>query len=144
MTRLERMQAMVRDLEVLVERARAHERLMAEGVSEAAGWARRADREWITLAASDARVARAAAEARLAQGRALLIRTFDRPAGPGPAVERFAVMEDESVLCAECVHEAGRSGEQESAGTIVHAWIDAGPGVCCGWCGEAAQLDKEG
>jgi hypothetical protein len=145
MTRVERMRALVRDLEVLVERSREHEHRMADGIGEAAGWARRADREWITLAASDARVARAAAEARLAQGRALLLRTRDRGGQRPPAASeadgRFAVMEDESVLCAECVHEAGRSGEPESAATIVHAWIAAGPGVCCGWCGEDAQLD---
>jgi hypothetical protein len=145
MTRVGRMRAIVRDLEILVERAREHERRMADGIGEAAGWARRADREWITLAASDARVARAAAEARLAQGRALLLRTRDRggqsQASSSEAGGRFAVMEDESVLCAECVHEVGRSGEPESAATSVHAWIAAGAGVCCAWCGESPQLD---
>jgi hypothetical protein len=48
----------------------------------------------------------------------------------------FAVMEDDSVLCAECVHEAMSSAGPVGGGSIVHAWIDAGPGVCCGWCGD--------
>jgi hypothetical protein len=46
--------------------------------------------------------------------------------------ERFAVREDGVVVCAPCVREAKRAG----AGVIVDAWIDAGPGVCCEWCGE--------
>jgi hypothetical protein len=48
-----------------------------------------------------------------------------------------AVMEDESVLCADCVHEATAGGVPESAETIVHAWIEPGPGVRCGWCGDS-------
>jgi hypothetical protein len=50
-------------------------------------------------------------------------------------------MEDDAVLCAECVAEAARD-LPPSAGSIVHAWIDACPGVCCGWCGAAVQLDR--
>jgi hypothetical protein len=68
-----------------------------------------------------------------------------RVTGAPAGVESFAVMADDSVLCAECVHEAVGDGSSASAGSVVHAWIDAGPGVCCGWCGEAAQLDgREG
>jgi hypothetical protein len=48
----------------------------------------------------------------------------------------FAVMEDGSVLCAGCAHEATGAGAAAAAGTIVHAWVDRAPGVCCGWCGE--------
>jgi hypothetical protein len=57
------------------------------------------------------------------------------------ARERFAVMEDDSVLCADCVHEVWRETDPVRADAIVHAWIDAGPGVGCRWCGKAAQLD---
>jgi hypothetical protein len=46
--------------------------------------------------------------------------------------ERFAVRGDGVVVCAPCVCEA----EREGRGVIADAWIDAGPGVCCEWCGE--------
>jgi hypothetical protein len=52
----------------------------------------------------------------------------------------FAVMEDDSVLCAECVHEATGDGRPLGATSQVHAWIDAGPGVCCIWCGDGDDL----
>jgi hypothetical protein len=55
---------------------------------------------------------------------------------------RFAVREDGVVVCAPCVREAKREG----SGVIVDAWIDAGPGVCCEWCGEGdlPTGDEEG
>ena len=57
----------------------------------------------------------------------------------------FAVMEDDSVLCADCAHEAaGDLVAAERPESIVHAWIDAGPGVCCRWCGTTVELDQEG
>jgi hypothetical protein len=49
-----------------------------------------------------------------------------------PEPRSFAVMEDDSVLCADCMPEATREGC--GARSLVHAWIDAGPGVCCAWC----------
>jgi hypothetical protein len=52
----------------------------------------------------------------------------------GESSRAFAVMEDNSVLCADCVLEATSWAGPASAGSIVHAWIDGGPGVCCGWC----------
>jgi hypothetical protein len=54
--------------------------------------------------------------------------------------ERFAVREDGVVVCAECVREAAREAGAE---VLVHAWIDAGPGVCCEWCGTSAHLDDD-
>lgn len=55
----------------------------------------------------------------------------------------FAVMEDGSVLCADCVHEI--SGlEATRAEMTVHAWIDAGPAVCCAWCGTSEYADDGG
>jgi hypothetical protein len=58
--------------------------------------------------------------------------------------QAVAVMEDDSVLCADCAHEATGDSGSEGAETIVHAWIDAAPGVRCCWCGEAEQLDDAG
>jgi hypothetical protein len=39
-----------------------------------------------------------------------------------------------------------REAKREGAGVIVDAWIDAGPGVCCEWCGEGdlPSDDEEG
>ena len=52
----------------------------------------------------------------------------------------FAVMEDDTVLCADCAHEATGEGVVWGAGSLVHAWVEAAPGVCCGWCGEGGWL----
>jgi hypothetical protein len=68
------MRAMLRELETQAERAREHERRLASGVLESASWAVGEDREWIAWAAAEASVAREDAEARVAQGRALLAR----------------------------------------------------------------------
>jgi hypothetical protein len=48
----------------------------------------------------------------------------------------FAVMEDDSVLCADCVHEVTSGSASDRAQSMVRAWIDAGPGVRCSWCSE--------
>ena len=55
--------------------------------------------------------------------------------------QRFAVMEDDSVLCADCVEEVQRGLDSERAEVIVHAWIDPLPGTACRWCGLTANLD---
>ena len=55
----------------------------------------------------------------------------------------FAVMEDDSVLYADCVHEISDL-EPARAETIVHAGIDAGPGVCCRWCAATEHDGGEG
>jgi hypothetical protein len=66
------------------------------------------------------------------------------------AVERqeparaFAVMEDDSVLCADCVHEATSGGVPDRPVSTVHAWIDAGPRVRCSWCGDGDPWDGLG
>jgi hypothetical protein len=52
----------------------------------------------------------------------------------------FAVMEDDTVLCADCVSEI--SGlEPATADTLVHAWIDPAPGTACRWCGTTTTFD---
>jgi hypothetical protein len=55
--------------------------------------------------------------------------------------QRFAVMEDDSVLCGDCVAEVQRGLDSERAEVIVHAWIDPSPGTACRWCGLTANLD---
>jgi hypothetical protein len=50
-------------------------------------------------------------------------------------VVRMAVMEDDTVLCADCVHDYQSEGLPATLATIVHAWL-AGPANepcrCCG------------
>ena len=58
----------------------------------------------------------------------------------------WAVMQDDTVLCADCVDEiAVHGGRQQRADEVVHAWIACSPGVCCRWCGASAALaDDDG
>jgi hypothetical protein len=74
MSRIERMRAMLRELEELAESAREHEQRMAEGLRSSSSWSREADRGWIRWAAADATVSRERAEASVVEGRALLAR----------------------------------------------------------------------
>ncbi len=74
MSRIERMRAMLCELEALADGAREHEQRMAEGLRESSSWSREADREWIRGAAVDARISRERAEASVVEGRALLTR----------------------------------------------------------------------
>jgi len=46
----------------------------------------------------------------------------------------FAVMEDDTVLCGDCVHEICDERLSATAGTMVHAWLAAGSGQSCRWC----------
>jgi hypothetical protein len=48
---------------------------------------------------------------------------------------RLAVMEDDTVLCADCVHEHQAESVSESAGAIVHAWLADPAGEACQACG---------
>jgi hypothetical protein len=74
MSRLERMRAMLTELERLAESAREHELRMAAGLRESSSWSRQEDRDWIRWAAVDATVSREQAETSLIEGRALLAR----------------------------------------------------------------------
>ena len=47
----------------------------------------------------------------------------------------LAVMEDDSVLCTDCLHELHAEGVWETAGTIVHAWLAHPNGQACHYCG---------
>ena len=59
----------------------------------------------------------------------------------------FAVMEDDTVLCADCLHEICDDRLPASAGTLVHAWLAAGSGQSCRWCAvtdDRAGLEEDG
>ena len=47
----------------------------------------------------------------------------------------LAVMEDDTVLCADCVNELQRESACETAATIVHAWLAGPNGETCRCCG---------
>jgi hypothetical protein len=68
---------------------------------------------------------------------------WTQPRELGGSSRSFAVMEDDSVLCADCVHEISDL-EATRAEMTVHAWIDAGPAVCCAWCGTSEYADDGG
>ena len=48
---------------------------------------------------------------------------------------RLAVMEDDTVLCADCVDELQHESTFETAATIVHAWLASPGGETCRCCG---------
>jgi hypothetical protein len=54
----------------------------------------------------------------------------------------YAVMQDDMVLCADCVTEVC-DDRQPTAATTVHAWLAPDPGHTCSWCGssDAATAD---
>ncbi len=52
---------------------------------------------------------------------------------------RLAVMEDDTVLCADCVDELQRESACETAATIVHAWLASPSGETCRCCGASPE-----
>jgi len=56
----------------------------------------------------------------------------------------LAVMQDDTVLCAECVHEHQAEGLPESEATIVHAWLTDPAGQACGCCGSTDDDQEAG
>jgi hypothetical protein len=46
-----------------------------------------------------------------------------------------AVMEDDTVLCTDCLHELHAEGARETEATIVHAWLADPAGQACRCCG---------
>jgi len=53
----------------------------------------------------------------------------------------LAVMEDDTVLCADCLHEHQAEQLAEAAAVIVRAWLGDPIGEACCWCG--ASDDRE-
>jgi hypothetical protein len=47
----------------------------------------------------------------------------------------LAVMEDDSVLCTDCLDELHAASVCESAATLVHAWLADSAGQACRCCG---------
>jgi hypothetical protein len=47
----------------------------------------------------------------------------------------LAVMEDDTVLCADCLDELQAEAVVETAGTMVHAWLADPAGQACRCCG---------
>ena len=72
--RVDRLRAMLRELEALAVRAREHEQRMAVARLESASWSELGDRVWVVRAAGAATATREDAEASVLQGRALLQR----------------------------------------------------------------------
>jgi len=56
----------------------------------------------------------------------------------------FAVMEDDTVLCADCVHEICDERLPLGAASMVHAWLAAGSGQSCRWCAATDDREEEG
>jgi len=60
------------------------------------------------------------------------------------AVRGLAVMEDDTVLCADCVHEYQADSASESAASIVHAWLADPAGEACHGCGATIVAEGTG
>jgi hypothetical protein len=52
----------------------------------------------------------------------------------------LAVMEDDTVLCADCLHELRAESVVDTAETLVHAWLADAAGQACRCCG---AIDSE-
>jgi len=48
---------------------------------------------------------------------------------------RLAVMEDDTVLCTDCLHEHQAEARSETTATIVHAWLASPDAETCRYCG---------
>jgi hypothetical protein len=129
--RRERMQAMLRELELRADEARRHEQRMRDALAESATWGEPADRARIERAATEASVARERAEHSLRTGRALVAGTF-------PGID----LEDSRNAIARCDCGAtwvlpGRAVGRTLSGIYAHT-----PGaLTCSVCGHTAALD---
>jgi hypothetical protein len=54
----------------------------------------------------------------------------------------YAVMQDDTVLCADCVSEVC-DDRQPSAATTLHAWLAPDLGHVCSWCGASDAATAE-
>lgn len=57
---------------------------------------------------------------------------------------RLAVMEDDTVLCADCLHEHQAEQLAEAAASIVHAWLADPAGETCHGCGATTVAEGTG
>ena len=56
----------------------------------------------------------------------------------------FAVMEDDTVLCAACVNELCDDRQPPTAATFVHAWLAESAGQACSSCGAVDDGEEGG
>jgi hypothetical protein len=54
----------------------------------------------------------------------------------------YAVMQDDAVLCADCVTGVC-DDRQPSAATTLHAWLAADPSHICSWCGASVAATAD-
>jgi hypothetical protein len=52
---------------------------------------------------------------------------------------RLAVMEDDTVLCADCMQDIVDERLPATAATMVHAWLASPAGEACCWCGVTTE-----
>ncbi|MEA2233878.1 MAG: hypothetical protein QOD83_3694 [Solirubrobacteraceae bacterium] len=52
---------------------------------------------------------------------------------------RMALMEDDTVLCADCLHDYQDERLPETAATMVHAWLAGPVDEACRCCGAIAK-----
>jgi hypothetical protein len=56
---------------------------------------------------------------------------------------RLAVMQDDTVLCADCVHEYQTEGLPETPATLVYAWLADPAGETCRCCGDSDTDERQ-
>lgn len=55
--------------------------------------------------------------------------------------DRVALMEDDTVLCVDCLHECQGEGQPATAATLVHAGLAGPSDEACRCCGASANRD---
>jgi len=56
----------------------------------------------------------------------------------------FVVMEDDTILCADCADEMCDERLPATAGTLVHAWLPPASGEACSCCSATDHEDGVG
>ena len=56
----------------------------------------------------------------------------------------LAVMQDDTVLCTDCLHELHTEQPVDTAATIVHAWLADPAGDACHGCGATTVAEGTG
>lgn len=129
--RRERMQAMLRELELRADEARRHEQRMGDALAESTSWGEPADRAWIERTAMEASGARERAEHSLRAGRALVGEAFP---GLHPEAARNAI--------ARCSCGATWVLPVRAVRRTLHGIYAHTPGaLICSVCGNTAALD---
>jgi len=56
---------------------------------------------------------------------------------------RLAVMEDDTVLCFDCLQEYQAEGLPDTSATIMHAWLADPAGETCRCCGDSDTVERQ-